>query len=205
MAGRPVMSYIVERMLRAGCSRVKVVTRPEKRDVAAVARELGAEVVHARPANVSASILAGLDGLVDDDVVLLGFPDTVWQPLDGYTRLLSALTPSVTAVLGLFKTVDLRRSDVVTLDAAGVARGVEVKPEDPRSDWIWGAAVAPARALRGLAGVEEPGRYFDELCRAGTVLGVQLSDRWVDIGEKATVRERRWKRVLGPVAGERSP
>ena len=81
VAGRPIMDGLVERMRAGGCTRVRVVTRPEKLDVIAHCDELGTEVVLGRPATVSASFAAGIEGLSDDAVVLLGFPDTLWLPL----------------------------------------------------------------------------------------------------------------------------
>jgi len=54
-----------------------VVTRPEKSDVIAHADELGLTVVRAQPLSVSTSLLAGIEGIDPDDVVLIGFPDTI--------------------------------------------------------------------------------------------------------------------------------
>ena len=84
IGGRPVMDYLVERMRAGGCTTLRVVTRPEKTDVIAHADEIGAEVVLGNPTSVSASFVAGMAELPDDDIVLIGFPDTIWEPVDGY-------------------------------------------------------------------------------------------------------------------------
>jgi glucose-1-phosphate thymidylyltransferase len=111
--GWPVMDHVVERMHAAGCTDVVVVTRPEKEDVRARAEALGTRVVLARPSTVSASVVAALDGAGRDRTVLLGFPDTVWFPVDGYVRLLEALRAPHIVALGLFESEELERSDVV--------------------------------------------------------------------------------------------
>src|SRR3954447_20978594 len=89
--GRPVMAYLVDRMQAAGCDEVRVVTRDEKRDVITYANGSGLSVVTGRPEHVVASVSLALSQpseLRNDDVVLLGFPDTVWQPDDGFVQLL---------------------------------------------------------------------------------------------------------------------
>jgi glucose-1-phosphate thymidylyltransferase len=184
IGGRPVMEYLVERMRIAGCSELRVVTRPEKSDVILYARRVGATVIESYPPTVTRSIAMGLVGLEPDDVVLLGFPDTIWQPKDGYLRLLPALDLDFDAVLGLFRTGDLQRSDVVTFDESGRIVNVTVKPTQPRSQWIWGCAAASYPALAHIGRASQPGAYFDQLAKAGRVVGVRLSDVWLDIGTK---------------------
>jgi NDP-sugar pyrophosphorylase family protein len=158
------------------------VTRPDKADLIAHARALRARVVLGRPPDVAASLLLGLEGLADDDEVLLGFPDSLWEPPDGFLRLLPALRAGARVVLGLFGTPDLARSDVVVCAADGTVSEVAVKPAVPRGDRIWGIAAAHAGTLRGLPPETEPGTYFGALARDGGVVGVPLSDRWLDIG-----------------------
>lgn len=185
--GRPMMDYIVERMRAGGCTRLRVVTRPEKEDVVARAKELGAEVVVGYPASVSESFIAGMRGLASQDIVLVGFPDTVWEPKDGYLPLVHAVDGRCEVALGLFRIdpSDLPRSDVVVLDEDGAVLRIDVKPQEPQSEWIWGCAAARVRTLADLERSEWPGEYFDLLCREGrSVLGLPLSDIWLDMGTK---------------------
>ena len=182
VAGRPVLEYVVERMRHAGPSEIRVVTRPDKRDVAEHARRLGAKVVVGRPDSVGASVLLGLGGLRGDDVVLLGFPDSVWDPEDGFALLLDALDETTDVALGCFRSRELERSDVVVADAAGTVRAVQVKPDRPASALIWGCAAARVRALAALREHPAPGELFDRLARAGNVRAVRLPGEFVDIG-----------------------
>jgi glucose-1-phosphate thymidylyltransferase len=183
VGGRPVVEYVVARMRRAA-DEIRVVTRPEKTDVAEHAGKLGAVVVEGRPASVAASIRLGCDGLAPDDVALLGFPDSVWEPDDGFLRLVDALDDATAVALGCFRSAELERSDVVVLDARGQVREVQVKPERPEADVIWGCAAARVDALAGLADVDEPGHLFDRLARRGTVRAVLFPGEFVDIGTR---------------------
>ena len=191
IGGRPVMDNLVERMRAGGCTRVRVVTRPEKEDVIAHAAEFGAEVVLGHPATVSESFLAGMAGLPEDDVVLIGFPDTLWEPVDGYAPLVEAVQDGADVAVGLFTidAADLPRSDVVVFGANGRIARIDVKPIRPASEWIWGCAAARTRMWAGLDRAEWPGSYIDLLCREGRdVRGIELSDIWLDVGTKEALR-----------------
>jgi glucose-1-phosphate thymidylyltransferase len=195
VAGRPIMEYLVERMRAAGARDVVVVTRPDKPDVAAHAATLGLRVVYGTPATAAESLALGLRDADEDDVVLLGFPDTIWQPVDGFTRLLEELNEGADAVLGVFESPEPERSDVVALDGDRVL-SVEVKPSEPRSALIWGCAVARKRALEGLRRHDEPGTLFDELAGQGRVRAVPFPGQMIDIGTPEALARAR--RLLGP-------
>lgn len=184
--GRPVIDFIVERMRRGGCEELRIVTRPEKADVVAYAERIGAKVILARPETVTESFAAGFAGAAPDDVILIGWPDTLWEPKDGYATLVTSLNAGPDVALGLFRLErDLERSDVVVFDDDGRVAGIEIKPETPRSDRIWGCAAARAGRLERFTDVEWPGEYWDLLCREGcSITAVDLSDRWLDIGTR---------------------
>lgn len=189
VGGRPVMDYLLERMRVAGADEIRVVTRPAKEDVAARARKLGASVVTGEPESVAASVLLGLEGAPADATVLLGFPDTIWEPEDGFVQLLEALAAAdADVVLGVFDCDEPERSDVVQLDPGGRVRSVAVKPANPTSRLVWGCAAARRATLDVLESEQEPGRAFDRLAREGRVAGVHLSDEWLDVGTPDALR-----------------
>ncbi len=206
VGGRPVMDYVVDRMRAGGATSLVVVTREEKQDVVAHAREIGATVVLAAPDTVTESFDAAIRHLPDDDVVLIGLPDTIWEPADGYRRLVGEVERGREIALGLFRlTRDLERSDVVTVSDDGLVERVHVKPRTPPSSWVWGCAAARARSLRDLATDPWPGGYFDALARSGVAIGaVRLSDVWIDIGTKEALADiERWLAERGSDAGSR--
>lgn len=185
--GRPAMDYLVERMLIAECEELRVVTSPEKQDVIAHARQRGARVIEGRPESVAASLLLGLRGVEPEDVILFGFPDTIWDPREGFRSLLANLGDDEEVVLGVFPTDEPKRGDVVVIDETGTISSVQVKPEQPASELIWGCGVAHAHSLAALAGYREPGHYFDALARQGRLSGVLLGPRYIDIGTRESL------------------
>ena len=183
--GRPVMDYIIERMRAGGADEVRVVTRPEKADVVEHARRLGVGLILAHPATLSASFAAGLAGLAPDDIALLGFPDSIWEPHDGFRRLVDAVDAGHEVALGLFNAPELQEVDFVVLDEDGGIAGIDIKPAVPRSEWMWGVAAARARALDGLERQEWPGGHFLDLRDRGLELhGVRLSSTYLDVGTR---------------------
>jgi glucose-1-phosphate thymidylyltransferase len=187
VGGRPVMDYVVERMRVAGCRELRVVTRPDKRDVAERAGQLGARVVEGEPASLAESLVLGLHGLVDSDVVLVGLPDTLWEPIDGFVTMLEHLGGGAAAVLGVFDSDEPERSDVVVLDAAGFVRGVHVKEARPPGRLVWGCAAARVDALAGLESHDEPGHHFAALAAARRLRAVRFPGKLIDIGTPAAL------------------
>jgi NDP-sugar pyrophosphorylase family protein len=187
VGGRPVFDYLVERMQAGGADEIRVVTRPDKPDVAAHAAGLGLSVVAAEPPTAAASVAAALDGLDDDDTILIGFPDSIWEPLDGFARLLRERGDLVLAV---FSSPEPDRSDVVELEGDEV-RAVHVKIPEPPGTLIWGAAAARCGALDGLAQRAEIGHHFDELARAGQARSVVFPGEFIDIGTTDALAQAR--------------
>jgi glucose-1-phosphate thymidylyltransferase len=186
-----VIDYVLERLRVARCAEIRVVTRPDKRDVVLHAQRAGARVVEAEPPSLAASLVAGLDGLDADAAVLFGLPDSIWEPRDGFVRILAALDEHTDVALGLFRTSEPERSDVVALGADGRVTAVAVKPAEPRGNLIWGCGAASAGGLAGLADHVEPGRHFDALAKAGRVAGVDLQADFIDIGTRAALARAR--------------
>ncbi len=189
--GRPVMDHLVERMRAADPDELRVVTRPEKTDVVRHAEALGARVVLGHPSDVSASLQLGIEGLSPDDEVLIGFPDSLWEPPDGFSRLLAELRAGAEVALGLFESDELERADVVVCDPDGRVTRIAVKPEQPPSDVLWGIAATRVRSLRGLTEGTEPGAHFGAMAPQKTVIGIRLSSEWIDIGTPDTLERVR--------------
>lgn len=190
IAGRPIMDYVVERMRVGGCSELRIVTRPEKQDVISYAERIGATLVLDHPNTINESLAAGLAGLAPDDIALLGFPDSLWEPIEGYGLLIEAVEQGQDAALGLFDVPEgVPGSDCVSLDDAGGIAGFQIKPEHPPSTLTWGCAAARVRALAGLADVEWPSQHMDALRKRGQLIGVPLSSAYVDIGTPQALRD----------------
>lgn len=185
--GRPVIEHVVSRLTAASPATVRVITRPDKEDVRSHAAARGWKVVLGTPNTVGESILLGTADLDADDVVLVGFPDTLIESADAAVRTVAALTPSVDAALGLFRSDEPSRGDVVDVGADGMVTSVRPKPPAPSGDLVWGLLAARAGSLGGLRAVSEPGDLWDAWARRGRVRGVVLPGYYLDIGTPAAL------------------
>ena len=185
--GRPVMTYLLDRMRRGGATRVIVTTRPEKRDVIAVAGDAGAEVVLGEPVDLGASLRLAAQDLDDEDIALVGFPDSVWTPFDGFRRLVEGVVAGEPIVLGIFDSPTPSTGEVAVLDAAGRLADLEIKSPTPSASAIWAIAAARVAILREVLA---DGVVGEALVRrtAGHPIAVERLGRVLDIGTPATLR-----------------
>ena len=139
-------------MRAGGCTTLRIVPRPEKEDLIAHAEAIGAEIVLRYPATVSESFLAGMANLSDEDIALIGFPDTIWEPVDGYRPVVAAVRDGADVGLGLFRIAlaDLTRSDVVVFGESGRIEGIDVTPAERASGGSGGCAAARVDIWAGL-------------------------------------------------------
>jgi len=179
--GRALIGHLVERMQLGGASRLRVVTRPAKTDVIDLATSLGAEIVLGEPTTVGRSFALGLSGLEPTDVVLFGFPDTIWSPVRGFVTLRRLVDAGQPIAVGIFHSPYPERSDVVVLDASGRLVGVEVKPARPPSDLVYACLAARADALARIGEYDEPGAFLAEVARRGPIATARLG-RVIDLG-----------------------
>ena len=176
--GRPLVDRLLD--LLGLADEVRVVVRPAKQDL--VAHLAGrVTLVEGVPQTVADSVALGLGGLDAHDVVLVGFPDTLFGPPDAFERLVGALRDPFEAVVGAFTFAEPSRSDVLELDGDRVLR-VHVRPSEPESNVVWGCFAARRRALDGLAGRKEPGLLLDELARRGRLGAVRFDGELRDLG-----------------------
>jgi glucose-1-phosphate thymidylyltransferase len=74
--------------------------------------------------------------------VALGFPDILLGPPDAFERALNRLaTTRADLVQGLYRPHDIRVSDMVEVDRAGLVRGLVIKPNETKLRLSWMFAV----------------------------------------------------------------
>ena len=211
---RAVSEYLVERMLRAGATKICFVVSPGKTDIlqyygGAIGPAHVAYVIQPRPAGLCDAIFRALPFIAPDEEVIVGLPDTIWFPADG----LCALPTGVLAFL-LFHVEHPELFDAVVTGADGAVEEIEVKQPAPRSPWVWGAFRMPGAVLAELHALWcEPGRrdeYFGTLvnaylARGGRAVGVRAGEAYVDVGTLHGYREAiRLLRTAAPNDGELS-
>lgn len=203
--GRPVIDHVADAVVRAGAQQVRVVTRPNKQDVVRLVRSRGWHLVLGQPATAADSVRLGADGLAPDDIVLVGFPDTLFEPTDPFRRLIRLVEAGAEAAVGLFRSDVPREGDVVDVrwdlppgaDGArrsgdvGMVLDVEPKPAMPRGDLVWSLLAIRARAVQSSVGVTELGGLLNALAVEQRVRAVLLPGRLLDIGTPRGLEQSR--------------
>ena len=188
---KAVSEFLVERMIHAGADRVCFILSPEKADIIPYyARHWAARrfcyVVQERPFGLCDALFRALHVMRDDEDVLIGLPDTIWFPVDGFSRL----TTRALSFL-LFPVDDPDRFDAVLTEPDGQVREIRVKSAQPDTNWVWGAFRMPAPLFRTLHALwSEPGRGDEYvgtlvnayLARGGAAVGVRAGEHYYDVG-----------------------
>lgn len=195
---RAISEYLVERMVLGGATKICFVISPGKSDIieyfgAGTAETPIYYVVQPSADGLCDAVFRALPLVGDDEHALVGLPDTVWFPADGLTHLgdedLSFLC---------FPVEEPELFDAVVSDENGDVLAVDVKKEDARSHWIWGAFKVRGRALRELHDLwrsrapRDP--YFGTLvtawlARGGRAAAVRRGRAYVDTGTVGGYRE----------------
>ncbi len=175
---RAVSEYLLDRMIRAGATRLCFVISPGKSDIL---EYYGASfrgipivyVVQALPRGLCDALFCAAPLIAEADDILLGLPDTVWFPEDGLAQL-----PSDVLAFLLFPVEHPEFFDAVIADEHGVVLRIEVKQPHAGSSLVWGAVRMPGQIFLALHALwAEPGRGDEYL---GT-----LVNAWLAHGETA--------------------
>jgi glucose-1-phosphate thymidylyltransferase len=188
---RAVSEYLLDRMVRAGVTKICFVIAPGKSDVMDYygGRYGGASicyVVQHRPNGLCDAVFTALPFIGPNEDVLIGLPDTVWFPEDGFARLAAGRFSFL-----LFPVERPEFFDAVVTDADGRVQEIQVKQPDAKSSWIWGAFRLPAAVLRELHALwrerNEEDPYIGTLVNAylaggGSAEAVYAGTQYIDVG-----------------------
>jgi dTDP-glucose pyrophosphorylase len=188
---RAVSEYLVERMLEGGADKLCFVVAPGKTDIL---QYYGSEVggvpvfyaIQPRPCGLCDAIFRALPLVSDDDGALVGLPDTVWFPANGFNAL-----PAAGLSFLLFPVERPELFDAVVADAEGRIETIEVKQLGTRSSWVWGAFRLGPGIIGELHHLWQERGERDEyigtlvngwLEQGGSALGVRAGEEYVDVG-----------------------
>jgi spore maturation protein CgeB/dTDP-glucose pyrophosphorylase len=188
---RAVSEYLLDRMVEAGVTKICFVIAPGKSDIMNYygGRYRGATVcytVQARPNGLCDAVFTALAVVDPGEDVLIGLPDTVWFPEDGYTRLPQGLFSFL-----LFPVAHPEYFDAVVTDDEGRVQEIQVKQQDASSSWIWGAFRLPGSVLLDLHRLwkqrNECDPYIGTLVNAylaagGNAYAVRAGTQYIDVG-----------------------
>lgn len=195
---RAVCEYLLERMLIAGATHICFVISPTKTDIMSYfGGRLGdaslCYAVQQNPEGLCDAVFGALPFISPDDEVLVGLPDTIWFPLEGYQFL-----PDGALSFLLFPVAQPELFDAVVTDENGCVQEIQVKRSDARSQWVWGAFKMTGNHLKTLHTLwNRRGRsdeYFGTLVNAylaegGNAIGIKRGDHYVDVGTLHGYRE----------------
>jgi glucose-1-phosphate thymidylyltransferase len=188
---RAVSEYLLERMTSAGATRICFVVSPGKTDImqyfgGGYDNSAICYAVQQDPKGLCDALFTALPFISPDDEVLIGLPDTVWFPIDGFRQL-----PAGRFSFLLFHVERPELFDAVVSNAQGSVREVQVKVPAPDSKWVWGAFRMPGRTLAALHDLwlQRQGKdeYIGTLVNAyiaagGEVHAVKTGEVYVDVG-----------------------
>jgi dTDP-glucose pyrophosphorylase len=195
---RAVSEYLVERMLIAGATRICFVISPGKSDIVAYyGGEIGGAAicyaVQQQPHGLCDAIFRALPFIPPHEQVLIGLPDTVWFPANGFEALgdddLSFLC---------FPVERPEFFDAVVFDDDGYVREIQVKKTGADSHWIWGAFKMRGATLQALYDLwierDRSDVYMGTLvnhyiARGGRAKAVRAGTSYVDVGTLHGYRE----------------
>ena len=188
---RAISEYLVERMIQGGADKLCFVISPGKTDILEYygSRLWGADiayVVQPRAGGLCDAVFRAVPLVRADESVLIGLPDTLWTPENGFSEL-----PEDVLAFLLFPVERPELFDAVVTDGEGSVVEIEVKRPGARSNWIWGAIRMPGSVFHELYALWcEPGRgdeYLGTLVNAwlakgGRAVGVRAGEAYVDVG-----------------------
>ncbi len=188
---KAVSEYLVDRMAMAGATKICFVISPSKADIL---KYYGghcdiveiANVVQPEAAGLCDAIFRAHPVIPANEPVLVGLPDTIWFPEDALRAL-----PDDRLSFLLFPVEQPQYFDAVVTDDAGRVICIDVKSDDVRSEWIWGAFKMPGRIYHELREFwlsrDEPDEYIGTLVNAwlaqgGEALGIRAGELYADVG-----------------------
>jgi dTDP-glucose pyrophosphorylase len=195
---RAVSEYIVERMILGGATRICFVISPGKSDIleyfgGAFGTARMCYTVQPAPIGLCDAIFCALPFVQTDEPVLVGLPDTIWFPPEGF----SALSDDRLSFL-LFPVERPDLFDSVLTDDQGRVREIRVKDAQSGTHWVWGAFKMPFAVLRELHQLwrarGQADEYFGTLVNAyigsgGEAFAVRGGEAYVDVGTLNGYRE----------------
>lgn len=194
---KAVSEYLVERLILGGADKLCFIISPEKSDIVEYysCRYDSIHityVVQPRPAGLCDALFRAAPLIARNEFVLVGLPDTLWFPEDGFC----ALGDEALSFL-LFPVEHPEFFDAVVTDGDGKVSQIQVKRSDARSSWIWGGFKLSGATFHALHRLWRERKRRDEylgtlvnahLARGGEAHAVRAGQSYVDVGTLAGYR-----------------
>ncbi|MDG5815358.1 sugar phosphate nucleotidyltransferase [Chitinispirillales bacterium ANBcel5] len=188
---KAVCEYLVERMVRAGVTKICFVISSTKSDILSYFGQ-GNDSVHfsytiqSNPCGLCDSIFRALPLINKDEQVLVGLPDTIWFP----EKALCELPDDIFSLL-LFPVKKPEFYDAVELNDDLSVKKIMVKHVQKHTNLIWGAFKLNGKILQKLYKLwclkgkrdEYFGTLINTYIESGeNVFGISAGSKYVDVG-----------------------
>jgi glucose-1-phosphate thymidylyltransferase len=187
---KAVIEYLLDRMIAAGTDRICFIISPEKSDIIRYLSDCDcpAEIfylIQPQPHGLCDAIFRAASFARDHEEVLIGLPDTIWFPMQGFSQVLQQNRSDVNLLL--FPTETPSAFDAVVCNPNHKVQRVEVKQPDATSRWVWGAVTSSAERFRDLKDLwEARGRVERLYCE-------WQGGEWLSVwGDLPRCRHSRW-------------
>ncbi len=186
---RAVSDYLIEKMIAAGATKICFIISPGKSDImeyygSGLAPVHFCYTIQQEPRGLCDAIFRALPLIHDEDNVLIGLPDTIWFPEDGFSRL-----PDHVLSFLLFPVSHPEFFDAVLTREDNLIQEIRVKKFNPGTPWVWGAFKMPGRIMHELYHIWriQKDEYIGDLVNryiqnGGKALGIPLGESYIDVG-----------------------
>ncbi|HEX6566851.1 MAG TPA: sugar phosphate nucleotidyltransferase [Chthoniobacterales bacterium] len=188
---RAVSEFIVERLIVGGANKICFIISPTKGDIVryhaqGTPHAFFVYVVQPQPLGLCDAVFRPAGLIAADEQVLIGLPDTVWFPTDGFCFL-----PDGQLSLLLFPVPFPKHFDAVVLDGHNRIQKIEVKQESPTTHWIWGAIKMTGAIFHDLRQLWIERQQQDEflgtlinawIAKGGEAFGFPKGLHYLDVG-----------------------
>ncbi len=195
---RAVSEYLLERMILGGATKICFVISHGKSDIL---EYYGANygdaslsyVVQPYPAGLCDALFRTLPLIEPHEKVLVGLPDTIWFPENGFCAL-----PNDAFSFLLFPVEDPSFFDSVITGGRGQVLQIHSKTAGAASNWIWGGFKLSGAILQELSDLWRERGLHDKylgplvnewLLRGGQARGIRAGESYVDVGTLHGYRE----------------
>jgi len=195
---RAVSEYLIERMISGGADKICFVISPGKSDIIEYyGRNIGPAAicytVQQNPSGLCDAIFSALPFIPKNEEVLIGLPDTIWFPENGFKSL-----PDNELSFLLFPVSQPEYFDAVETDESDNVLKIHVKQNNSITNWVWGAFKMPGSILYELFDFwcerNRSDEYIGTLVNAyvkygGRAKGIKSGESYVDVGTYNGYRE----------------
>lgn len=195
---RAVSEYLIERMISGGADKICFVISPGKSDIIEYyGRDIGPAAlcytVQQHPSGLCDAIFSALPFINKNEIVMIGLPDTIWFPENGFTML-----PDNVLSFLLFPVAQPEFFDAVETDDNNNVLKIHVKQNTFITKWVWGAFKMPGSILQELFEFwterNRSDEYIGTLVNAylkygGKAKGIRAGESYVDVGTLNGYRE----------------